>query len=158
MGEKLGIYKEELETSELTVHEILTLASIVELEGASSDDRAGVAGVFYNRLALGETLGSDVTTYYAVNKDFSRDLSENNLKSCNGYNTSNKSTCPIIGLPVGPIASPSLASIDATINPTEHDYLFFVSDKYKKTYFTKTYSEHIATVGRLRKEGLWYEY
>jgi len=158
MGQKLEVYKEEIEVSDYTAHELLTLASIIELEGASSDDRAGVSGVFYNRLALGEPLGSDVTTYYGVQKDFSKDLSRSNLSSCNGYNTRAESTCPIIGLPVGPIASPSLASIDASINPKEHDYYYFVADKNKKTYFSKNYSEHTKTVSNLKNQGLWYEY
>ena len=158
MGQKLEVYKEEFEVSDYTIHELLTLASIVELEGVSSLDRAGVAGVFYNRLALGEPLGSDVTTYYGAQKDFSKDLSVTNLKACNGYNTRAESTCPIIGLPVGPIASPGLASIDAAINPTEHDYYYFVADKNKQTYFSKNYSEHTKTVANLKKEGLWYEY
>lgn len=158
MGQKLEVYKNDIEISDYTVHELLTLASIVELEGSNSDDRKGVAGVFYNRLESGWTLGSDVTTYYAVNKDFSRDLSIKNLQSCNGYNTSARSTCPIIGLPVGPIASPSLASIDAVIEPEEHEYYYFVADKYKKTYFSKTQGEHDKTVSSLKKQGLWYEY
>lgn len=158
LGQKLEVYKNDIDISEYTVHELLTLASIIELEGASSNDRKGVAGVFYNRLALSEPLGSDVTTYYGVRKDFSRDLSKNNLKSCNGYNTRAESTCPIIGLPVGPICSPSLASIDGTLEPEEHDYYFFVADKYKKTYFTKTYAEHVKMVNKLKDEGLWYQY
>lgn len=158
MGQKLEIYKDEISVSNYSVHELLTLASIVELEGAGSDDRAGVAGVFYNRINSGWSLGSDVTTYYGVSKDFSSDLSKANLKACNGYNTRAESSCPIIGLPVGPIASPSLASIDATINPTEHNYYYFVADKNKKTYFSTNYSEHTKTVAELKKDGLWYEY
>lgn len=158
MGKKLEVYKDELDVADYTVHEMLTLASIIELEGSTSDDRAGVAGVFYNRLKTGEPLGSDVTTYYGVQKDFSRDLSKANLRACNGYNTRAESSCPIYGLPVGPICSPSLASINATIEPEEHDYYYFVADKNKKTYFSKTYSEHTATVSRLKKEGLWYQY
>ena len=158
MGQKLEVYKDELEISDYTVHELLTLASIIELEGANSDDRKGVAGVFYNRLATGEPLGSDVTTYYGVRKDFSRDLSKANLRACNGYNTRAESECPIYGLPVGPICSPSLASISATIEPEEHDYYYFVADKSKKTYFSKTYSEHVNTIKELKDKGLWYEY
>ena len=150
--------KDDLSVAEYTIHEMLTLASIIELEGSTSDDRAGVAGVFYNRLKTGEPLGSDVTTYYGSKKDFSRDLSKANLKDCNGYNTRAESSCPILGLPVGPICSPSLASISATIEPEEHDYYFFVADKNKKTYFSKTYSEHVSTVAKLKKDGLWYEY
>ncbi len=158
MGQKLNDYKEDIELSDYSVHEILTLSSIVELEGSNSNDRKGVAGVFYNRLKNGETLGSDVTTYYGVKKEFDKDLSIKNLENCNAYNTSSRSTCPIIGLPVGPIASPSLASIAATIEPEEHDYYYFVADKYGKTYFDITYKEHTQTVAKLKKDGLWYEY
>ena len=158
MDSKLTIYKEEIDVSSLSVHELLTLASIIELEGASSSDRAGVAGVFYNRIKNNDSLGSDATTYYGVNKDFSRDLSRSNLSACNGYNTRAESSCPIKGLPVGPICTPSLSSINAVIEPTVHDYYYFVADKNKKTYFSKTYAEHTKTVSNLKKEGLWYEY
>lgn len=152
---KLSGYADKIEGNKLSIHEIMTLSSIIELEGARSDDRKGVAGVFYNRLNRSITLGSDVTTYYAVNKDFSSDLTWSDLKSCNGYNT--RGTC-VKGLPVGPIASPSMASIDAALNPETHDYLYFVADKNGKTYFSKTDSEHINTVSKLKSQGLWYEY
>jgi len=133
----------------------MTLSSIVELEGARSDDRYGVAGVFYNRLKSGWTLGSDVTTYYAVNKDFNVDLTWKDLSSCNGYNT--RGTC-VKGLPVGPIASPSLESIEAVLKPTSHDFYYFVADKYGKTYFNKTDSGHNKTIRELQSKGLWYTY
>lgn len=152
---KLSSFSQEIENSELSIHEIMTLASIVELEGARSTDRDGVAGVFYNRLKSKMSLGSDVTTYYAVGKDFSKDLTMSDLNTCNGYNT--RGTC-VKGLPVGPIATPSLASIKATLKPDNHDYLFFVADKNGKTYFSKTNAEHDAIVRKLRSEGLWYEY
>lgn len=158
MGKKLDIYKDDINLSKYSVHELLTLASIVELEGASSDDRAGVAGVFYNRVEAGWTLGSDATTYYAVGKDFSKDLSKSNLKSCNKYNTRSENTCSFTGLPIGPIDSPSLNSINAVMEPTEHNYYYFVADKYKKTYFASTYKEHTQIVSSLKSEGLWYEY
>ena len=157
MASALQKYESNIENSSHSVHEILTMASIVELEGASSDDRAGVAGVFYNRLKIGEELGSDVTTYYAVNKDFSQNLTNSDVKNCNnGYNTRNG--CNRGKLPVGPICSPSLNSLEAAINPSNHDYLFFVSDINKKTYFTKTNAEHNAKVNELKASGLWYEY
>ncbi len=157
MADVLKNYQEAIENSSYSVHDILTMASIVELEGAASNDRAGVAGVFYNRLKIGESLGSDVTTYYAVHKDFSSALTNQDLNNCqNGYNTRNG--CNQGKLPVGPICSPSVDSIAATINPSHHDYLFFVADKNKKTYFTKTNAEHTAKVNELKASGLWYEY
>lgn len=156
MEEKLSGLKEKIEVSNYSVHEILTMASIVESEGANSEDRAGVAGVFYNRLNNGEPLGSDVTVYYAAKKNFTNDLYLDEINACNPYNT--RGTCAISGLPIGPISNPSFESINATISPTEHDYLFFVADKNKKTYFTKTYSEHIAKTNELKNNGLWYVY
>ena len=155
LEEKLSVYKEEISISEYSVHEYLTMASIVELEGANSSDRNMVAGVFYNRLNDNWTLGSDVTTYYAVKKDFSEDLYQSELNSCNGYNT--RGTC-VEGLPVGPICNAGLSSISASIEPTENEYYYFVADKEKNTYFSKTESEHTETVARLKREGKWYEY
>ncbi len=152
---KLSGYADAIEKSKYSIHEIMTLASIIELEGARSNDRHGVAGVFYNRLNAGWALGSDVTTYYAVNKDFSVDLTKSDLASCNGYNT--RGTC-VSGLPVGPIACPSYQSLKAALEPSKHDYYFFVADKNGKTYFNKTNQEHAATISRLKRENLWYEY
>lgn len=155
MGDKLTIYKNEISVSNYNIHELITLASIVELEGVNSADRADVAGVFYNRLKANMSLGSDVTTYYAVKKTFADDLSNNDLNSCNGYNT--RGTC-VSGLPIGPIASPSLSSITAVIEPSTNDYYYFVADKNKKTYFSKTLAEHNAIVDKLKSNGLWYQY
>lgn len=152
---KLSSLTSDIEKTGYSMNQIMTLASIVELEGARSKDREGVAGVFYNRLKAGWTLGSDVTTYYAVNKDFSVDLTWDDLNSCNEYNT--RGTC-VKGLPIGPIASPSFNSIKATVYPSTHDYYFFVADKNGKTYFNKTNPEHDNEVNRLKREGLWFEY
>lgn len=152
---KISGLDNQIKENNLSIHEIFTLASIVELEGARSQDREGVAGVFYNRLKSGWTLGSDVTTYYAVNKDFSVDLTWDDLNSCNKYNTRGNCTK---GLPIGPIATPSLNSLKATLNPRSHDYYYFVADKNGKTYFNKTDAEHINEVNRLKREGLWFEY
>lgn len=155
MNSKLEDYKEDVETGKYSIHEYLTLASIVELEGVNSADRANVAGVFYNRLSSGMSLGSDVTTYYAEQKDFSKDLTQRELNNCNSYNT--RGNC-VKGLPVGPICNAGLSSISASIEPTENDYFYFVADKYKQTYFSKDGVEHAKTVSRLKSEGLWYTY
>ena len=156
MNTKLSEYTEEIKLLNLTTHELLTLSSIIELEGSNSNDRAGVAGVFNNRLDSNIPLGSDVTTYYATKKDFKEELSYKDLNDCNAYNTS-QAGC-LTGLPVGPIASPSLESIVASINPTKHDYFYFVADINQKTYFTRTYDEHVQTINQLKKEGKWFEY
>lgn len=158
MNDKLTSLKNEIEASNYSVHEILTLASIVESEGANSDDRAGVAGVFYNRLKIGDSLGSDVTTYYGAKVEMSeRDLYISEINDCsNGYNT--RGLCNKGKLPIGPISSPSFESIKAVVNPSEHDFYFFVADKNKKTYFTKTNQEHINKVNELKNKGLWNQY
>ncbi len=156
-GKKIEPYRTEIEKSNYTLHEMLTLASIIEMEAANSDDRAGVAGVFYNRLKSKWALGSDVTTYYAIKVDVhERDLYQSELDDYNAYNTRN---AKMTGkLPVSPICNPGLESIKAAIEPKEHDYYYFVADKNKKTYFSKTSAQHTSTVQRLKDEGLWFTY
>lgn len=156
-GVVLNDYKGEIEKSEYSVHEILTLASIVELEGGNSNDRKGVAGVFYNRLKYGWSLGSDVTTYYGAKVDMSeRDLYIDEINQVNAYNTR---VAQMAGkLPVGPICNPGKESIVAVIEPEIHDYFYFVADKTGKTYFTTTQGEHESKIAELKRNGLWYEY
>ena len=155
MDKKLTKYKDKIDSSEYNIHEIMTLASIVELEGASSDDRAAVAGVFYNRLHDGWVLGSDVTTYYYLKiDDFKQSLNGNkNLYTCdNAYNTRCTS---FVGLPVGPISNPGIDSIEATINYKKHNYYYFVADSNKNTYLNKDATGHYNTIQRLKNEGNW---
>lgn len=156
MANVLKDYQEDINNRGYSVHEILTLASIVEQEGINSDDRAGVAGVFYNRLKANMSLGSDATTYYGVRKDFSDDLYISEINDNNPYNTRLASMAG--RLPIGPICSPSRESIVAVLNPEEHDYYYFVADKNGDTYFMKTYAEHEEMVSELQASGLWYEY
>ena len=157
MSLKLSPYKEQIQSSTHNVHEILTLASIIELEAGNSNDRSGVAGVFYNRLKSGWSLGSDVTTYYGAKIEMhERDLYQREIDEYNAYNT--RSSLMAGRLPVGPICLPSLDSISAAVNPTISEYYYFVADKNKKTYFSKTYEEHAQTVASLKSQGLWYEY
>ncbi len=157
MGNILDEYSSFISESSYNVHEILTLASIVEVEGSNSDDRAGVAGVFYNRLENNWSLGSDATTYYAAQVDFSeRDLYMSEINDINAYNT--RPAAMAGKLPVGPICTPSKESIYAALNPSKHDYYYFVADKTGKTYFTKTNAEHNNMVASLKANGLWYEY
>lgn len=155
-GNELAKYKEEIENSDYTVHEILTMASIVELEAVTPEDRKGVAGVFYNRLNNNQSLGSDVTTYYAAKIEMGdRELYQYEIDDINDYNTR-----PLgkIGLPIGPICNPSVASIVAAIEPKNSNYLFFVADRNRKIYFSATNYEHETTIATLKEQGLWYEY
>lgn len=152
---KLSQYKEDIENMKYSVHKMLTLASIVELEGATADDRAGVAGVFHNRINDGWVLGSDVTTYYALKiDDFKVSLTTaNGLYKCdNAYNTRCTS---YVGLPVGPISNPGIESIEGTINYKEHDYYYFVADCKGKTYLNKNATGHYNTINKLKNENNW---
>lgn len=154
---KLSDYKDEIEKSGYSVHELLTMASIVELEGANSDDRKGVAGVFYNRLKSGWSLGSDVTTYYGAKIEMSeRDLYDYEINEVNNYNT--RPAAMAGKLPIGPICSPGFDAIVASLEPAEHNYYYFVADKNKKTYYNVDLQGHIETINKLKKEGLWYVY
>lgn len=157
MESLLEPYKEEIEESKYNVHELLTLASIIETEGTNDNDRKNVASVFYNRLDAGMSLGSDVTTYYSVKEDIGkRDLYQKEIDAYNPYNTRGPN---MEGkLPVGPISSVGKASIEAAIEPSKTDYLFFVADKNGKLYFTKTNTEHVQVINELQNSGMWYEY
>ena len=153
----LSNYKSVINSSKYTLHEILTLASIVELEGVNANDRNGIAAVFINRLESNWSLGSDVTTYYGAKVEMSeRDLYKSEIDAVNAYNT--RSSAMAGKLPVGPIANVSEDSIKAVLYPVESDYYYFVADKYGNVHFTKTYSEHLAKISELKNEGAWIEW
>ena len=154
---QLSKYKQAFEKSEYSIHQILTVASMSELEAFSEKDREGIARVFYNRLDAGMSLGSDVTAYYAAGVTIGeRDLYQTELDDVNAYNTRSSSMAG--KLPVGPVCNPSIISIKTAIQPKDTDYLYFISDKNKKVYFTKTDAEHNAMIQKLINEGLWYTY
>jgi len=157
MDKNLSKYKNDIKNSNYTPHQILSLASIVELEGNKNSDRKGIAGVFYNRLNNNWSLGSDVTAYYGAGVALSeRDLTTTELNDPNPYNTRISSMAG--KLPIGPICNPSIDSIDAVLHPTENDNYYFVADKNGKTYFTKTEKEHVKKRNELIEAGLWYTY
>jgi len=136
---KLEKYKENIKNSKYTVHEILTMASIIELEAVSKSDRQTVSQVIYSRLAKNWSLGMDVTAYYGVGKEMGDTLYQSDLNDKNPYNTRPTTK---LGLPAGPICNPSLDSIDAVFNPTDTDYMFFYADiKTGIVYFARTSDE-----------------
>lgn len=154
-GKKTEKYKSFLETSDYSLHEYLTLASVVELEGVKKEDRQEIAGVFYLRLEKNMNLGSDVTTYYGSRIDMSeRDLTRAELDEQNAYNTRPSSMAG--ELPVGPVANPSIDAIDATIYPLVTENLYFVADKYRNVHFTKNYAEHLKLIAELKEKGDWF--
>ena len=150
-------YQTQISQSGLSVHQLLTIASIIELEGNDETSRYGISSVIYNRLRAKMSLGSDVTTYYAMQVDMGeRNLYSSEIKTANPYNTRGPNMSG--KLPIGPIGNPSEESIKAALNPTKSNYLYFVADSNGKIYFTSTYEEHQNLIKNLQKQGLWYEY
>ena len=146
-------YKEKINASGKSAHHYLTMASIAELEGLNEKDRKMIVGVFNNRISIGMNLGSDVTTYYGLQKPMTSDLTSEEFATQNAYNT--RATNMAGKLPIGPICSPSKTSIEASINPTDNEYLFFVADKNGKVYYTKTNREHEQAIKEIKQAGNW---
>ncbi len=134
-------------------HYYLTMASIVELEGTNTENRKMIVGIFQNRLNKGMNLGSDVTTYYGLQVEMTSDLTSEQFASVNAYNT--RSNTMIGKMPVGPICNPGMSSIEASVIPTNNDYLFFVADKNGKIYYTKTNREHEEKIAEIKANGDW---
>lgn len=126
-----------LEHSQFTLHEVVTLASIVEREIMVDHERPLVASVYLNRLAIDMPLQADPTVRYVTEEERPRVLYRD-LEIDSPYNTYRYR-----GLPPGPIASPGLASMLAVLNPADTDYLFFLSRGDGTHEFTRTYNEHL---------------
>lgn len=153
LGQTLKVYQAyqtEIEQSELTVHELFTLASIVQYEAAKPSDMKLIAGVFYNRLHAGMKLQSSVTVCYAIDKEKDDDWTkcEVNPNFDSPYNT-----YKVEGLPPGPILNPGRDAIEAVLKPEASEYFFFMADvKGDGTvHYAKTYAEHQANVNRYLK-------
>lgn len=155
MEKELNKYKKQIENSKYSVHELITLASITQSEGYNEDDFKNIASVFYNRLKTGMALGSCITSYYGVKKDMTDELLQKDIDASNPYNTRGNNP---VSFPVGPISMPGAKALDATLDPIETSYYFFVSDKNNKLYFTKTLNEHERMITKLQNEGLWLEW
>ena len=140
-AKKLDPLKDAIATSNYSVHEILTMASIAEKEAMNYEDRCKVAQVIYKRLDIGMNLGMDVTAYYGVHKSMTDALTALDLADNNPYNTRNTS---LIGLPVGPICNPSVESIESVLNPADTNYIYFFADILTgNVYFTDDYDEFL---------------
>jgi UPF0755 protein len=129
----------EIKKQGKTIFDIITMASIVEKEVSTDEDRAIVSGLFWNRIAAGQPLQSDAPLSYILDdKNSQHSIAETKLDS--PYNTyANK------GLPLGPISNPGLSAIRAAVYPKDSPYNYFLSDpKTSKTVFSKTFEEHVA--------------
>jgi len=120
----------------LSIHDIVTLASIIEKETGDASERPIISSVFHNRLKKNMRLESDPTVIYGI-KDFDGNIKRKHLKTPTLYNT-----YQIKGLPIGPIANPGALSLEAALYPAQTDYLFFVSKKDTTHQFSKTIQAH----------------
>ncbi|QNO16086.1 endolytic transglycosylase MltG [Alkalicella caledoniensis] len=129
---------ERTEELELSVHEIVTLASIVEREAMVDKERPIIAGVFHNRLDINMLLQSCATIYYFTGREF---ILNSDTVIDHPYNT-----YKYPGLPPGPVGAPGAKSLESTLFYEDTDYLFFVTKKdgSSEHYFAKTYEEHRA--------------
>jgi UPF0755 protein len=141
-------------TTILELHDVLTVASIVEREAVLDEERPQIAGVYLNRLARGMRLEADPTVQYAMGYQPASGqwwktpvFLEEYSQVFSPYNTYLNA-----GLPPGPIAAPRLASIRAVLNPAQHDYLYFVAEPggTGRHVFARTFEEHLENVRRYR--------
>ncbi len=147
---ELTKYKDKITDN---IHYYITMASIVELEGTNTKNRKMIVGVFNNRLKSKMNIGSDVTTYYALQYPMTSDLTTKQFATVNPYNTRGAN---MEGkMPIGPICNPSMSSIEASINPTDNNYLYFVADKNKEIFYSRTLKEHEALVQEIKDKGDW---
>ena len=148
MDKTLTPHYSTIKSKNLTVNELLTIASLVEKEGAKTEDRKLIAGVFYNRLNLGMPLQSNIAILYAQGK-----LGQNiSLADDAGIDTSINSPYNVYtksGLMPGPVDSPSADAIESSINQTKSDNLFFVADVTDgKVYFATNKADHDQNVAQ----------
>lgn len=143
-----AVWREEwtarLDTLDMTRHEIVTLASIIEGEVRYAPDRPYVSSVYHNRLRQGMRLQADPTVAYALGQR--RRLFERDYQLRSPYNT-----YLVDGLPPGPIGAPSQESLQAALYPARTDFLFFVARADGQHVFSRTYAEHRRAIREVRR-------
>ncbi len=136
----------------ISPYEAIIVASLIERETRFDDERPKVAGVIYNRLKKNMKLEIDATVIYALGKSDQSNVRVllDDLKTPSPYNTYFKA-----GLPPGPIAAPSRASLEAAVNPESHDFLFYVvTEKSGRHSFAATFAEHNKNIAKAKAAGL----
>ena len=129
-------FKEQTKKLGLSIHQILTLASIIEKETGDPEERFVISSVFHNRLKKKMRLESDPTVIYGI-KGFDGNIKKRHLGTSTPYNT-----YKIKGLPPGPIANPGIKAIEAALFPADTDFLYFVSKKDNTHMFSTNIREH----------------
>jgi UPF0755 protein len=137
------LMREDAKKTGLSFDEVIVLASIIEKEGKTDEDRPMIAGILYNRIKQDMPLQVDATLQYILGYDsgekswWRKNLSDDDKKSMSPYNT-----YKYIGLPPQPIANPGLASIKAAIYPKSSPYLYYLHDQKGLPHYAKTIEEH----------------
>ena len=132
----------QIEASDLTLDQILILASILEREANTPESKGLVSSVLQNRIAVGMPLQADASIEYVLDKPLS-ELTPDDLKIDSPYNTY---TNP--GLPPTPIGNPGLTAIEAVLSPTQSPYFFYITGKDGEFYYAETYDEHLLNIER----------
>lgn len=140
----VGKYFDQIEELGFSIHETLTFASIIEKETGSLEQRNEIASVFHNRLKEGMPLQTDPTVLYALGEHKDRVLYED-LEVASPYNT-----YYVTGLPIGPISNFGESALEAVVNPTDSEYLYFLHDHEGNIHFAKTLEEHNANITKYR--------
>jgi UPF0755 protein len=138
-------WEKRYDSTPLSLHEVVTLASMVEKETGVASERPLIAAVFLNRLKRGMRLESDPTVIYGM-EDFNGNLTREDLEKYTPYNT-----YKIKGLPPGPIANPGLDSLKSILNPADEPYIYFVSKNNGTHVFSRTIKEHNRAVKKYQK-------
>ena len=129
---------------DLSIYELVTLASLVEKEAYHEEDRPIIAQIFLKRLRVGMPLQADPTVQYLLDAP-KEDLLYRDTEIESPYNTYQN-----VGLPPGPIASPGTASLMAVLHPADTNYLYFVADRNGNNYYATNYADHLALVDQVR--------
>lgn len=129
---------QKISESERNLFEVLTMASLLEREARLSENRKLIAGILWKRLDTGMLLQVDAVFPYIIGKNTFQ-LALADLKVDSPYNT-----YLYTGLPLGPIANPGLAAIEAAVYPSDSKYWFYLSDREGKMHYSVTYEEHLA--------------
>lgn len=142
-------YAGVINNTKLSKNDIVILASLIEREAKQAQDRPLVSSVIHNRLGLGMKLDIDATVQYALEFDsigrtwWKKELTNEDLKTDSSYNTYRNS-----GLPPGPIANPGLAALIAAANPSQTNFIYYVSDKEGNNHYAATLKEHNANINK----------
>ena len=137
--EVVAAHQTELDQSGYSLQDILSLASLIEKEGGSGDDRKRIAGVFYNRLEKNMPIQSDISVLYALG-EHKEVVTLADLEVDSPYNLYLNT-----GLPPGPMNNPSEEAIVAALEPEDNDYLYFYANiKTGEVFYTADYNQHIA--------------